>query len=457
MAPNDVDMKLLTVLLHFATEALALIEREEQSMLQAHIREQRKMCRSLPAEKTRPTWIGFCNHVSDRHFRRQFRMNRNAFTNMCTKFITAVGESTFRPKNIVLSTRNAASLQSRGGLIPGEIKAALSIRVLAGGSYLDLAPLFDVSSSHIYLIFDEFLDWVLKAFTFPLTCCIQEEDWIVLSAIAEPFLYGSNGVFAGIIGPLDGLALRIRSPKLTEVSDPGNYYCRKGFFALNVQAIYDRWKKFLWCHTSNKGSTHDSVAFTNSRLYSLLTAKAELLEEKGFYLIGDSAYSLTPFLLVPFSTDEIRNDSSAMCDAYNFYLSSSRIQIECAFGEPVRRWGILWKTLNFDLVKCQRIIQACMLLHNHIKDEEGQIDYSEDTEWIPQDNVPTGTEGAFPLVADNNEPYMGGRPTQSQEVLRARGEAIRRSMTVLLQLQGMRRPLYSGMRYNEYGHVFFDG
>eukprot|EP00986_Skeletonema_menzelii_P016744 scaffold15713_cov91-Skeletonema_menzelii.AAC.1 len=44
--------------------------------------------------------------------------------------------------------------KSTGGFISGEVKLALRLRILAGGSYLDLALLFDrsSSSSHAYAI-----------------------------------------------------------------------------------------------------------------------------------------------------------------------------------------------------------------------------------------------------------------------------------------------------------------
>ena len=332
---EDMDLLALTLFFSVAAETLGFIEKEESTRLQDHINEQRRLCRSLPIDKNRPTWTTFSNAISETHFCRQFWMSQSAFTHLCYVLSAAVGEATFRPEHSILSTRNSASLQRRGGLISGEVKAAISLRLLAGGSYLDLAPLFAVSGSYIYAIFDDFLDWILEAFQFPLVKYIQEENWTALRRIAEAFSYASNGVFLGILGPLDGLAVRIQSPRLSEVSDPGNYFCRKGFFALNVQAICDRLKRFTWCYPSNKGSTHDSVAFTNSRLYSLLLDKADLLEEKGLYLLGDSAYNLTPFLLVPYSTDDVRKDASDMCDAFNFYLSSSRIFIECAFGELV--------------------------------------------------------------------------------------------------------------------------
>jgi DDE superfamily endonuclease len=146
------------------------------------------------------------------------------------------------------------------------VKLALSIRILAGGSYLDIVPMFQVSTSWLYTIFEDFLEWILQAFEFPLTRILRERKLGLLEDIANRFAEKTNGTFYGVFGSLDGLAIRIRSPTLKEVSDPGNYYCRKGFYALNVQAICDRSKRFLWCFPSNKGSTHDSSAFAASRL-----------------------------------------------------------------------------------------------------------------------------------------------------------------------------------------------
>ena len=65
---------------------------------------------------------------------------------------------------------------------------------------------------------------------------LREGNWNYISQMANQFAE-SNGLFYGAFAAVDGLAMRIRSPKLKEVSDPGNYCCRKGFYALNVQAI----------------------------------------------------------------------------------------------------------------------------------------------------------------------------------------------------------------------------
>ena len=89
-----------------------------------------------------------------------------------------------------------------------------------------------------------------------------------------------------------------------------------------------------------------------------------MLGRRGFYFVGDSAYSLKSFLLTPY--DNVMHGSHE--DNYNFFHSSSRITFECAFGEVDLRWGIFWKPLRFSLVQNFRVIDAAMRLHNFIVD-----------------------------------------------------------------------------------------
>ena len=96
-----------------------------------------------------------------------------------------------------------------------------------------------------------------------------------------------------------------------------------------------------------------------------------------------------------------------------------------------------------------------MLLHNFIKDEG--IDESEDSDWRPRPPQNANSEHPFPLVTDNDEELPRGRRTGGQDSDRAKGETVRRNITVELQAEELRRPLHSGMHYNQYGHVFFDG
>ena len=84
------------------------------------------------------------------------------------------------------------------------------------------------------------------------------------------------------------------------------------------------------------------------------------------YFIGDSAYSIKSFLIPPF------NDvaHSTVEDNFNFFHSSARIAVECAFGEIELRWGILWRPLQCSLAHNCQIIDG-LRLHNFILEYRG--------------------------------------------------------------------------------------
>jgi DDE superfamily endonuclease len=353
MIDHDELLLLLLVLQVLSVQLDELIENTE-SLLVRHIREQKRLDRSLPVQMKRSTWQLFSDNIADNHFRRMFRMTRPMFAKLCTMIKDGVGQRVFKPEEEVIKKK----YNGKNPPIAGEIKVALSLRMLAGGSYLDIVVLFGIKTTHIYNIFHQFISWVLKTFRFPLVPWLREGNWNQLEQLANLFAEKSNGVFYGTFSSLDGIAIRVSSPRMSEVPGPGNYYCRKGFYALNVQAICDKRKRFLWCYPTNKGSTHDSAAFANSKLYDLLMELSNILKEKGLFIAGDTAYGLTSFLQVPFDSSELRNDVDGMRDSYNYHLSSCRIYIECAFGEMVMRWGILWRTILFSLKKSGGISTA---------------------------------------------------------------------------------------------------
>jgi len=339
--------------------------------------------------------------------------------------------------------------------LTGEVKVAISIRMLAGGFYRDLVPLFGPSTAHLYTVFDNFIVQILETFHFPLVPWLRERNWTALQNLASLFAEKTDGVFYGPFGALDGLAVCIRSPTLTDVPDPGNYFCRKGFYALNVQAICDKRLRFLWIFPSSKGSTHDATAFRHSRLMDLLKELSPELAARGLFMSVDSAYQLTPFLQCPYGQALLQEDMNGMRDAFNFYLSSCRIYIECAFGELVMCWGIFWRTLRFDLKKCMKTINVAMLLQNFII--EHRKERSSDIEYFSNFNVASDEqsqalvtdmtgEAPEPLVTDNNEPRVCGRRTQEDNELEAEGFKLREFLTVNLAVNGMERPMQHDMQ-----------
>ena len=183
---------------------------------------------------------------------------------------------------------------------------------------------------------------VPKVVHFPTTT----SDW---NKIEEGF-YRKQG-FPGVVGAIDGSLIEIERPKIFD-----GFYCRKGFTALNVQAIVDADKKFL-SFDIRPGSWSDkktySASFAGKKICKILPT--------GCHLLGDAGYTLSPFLLTPF-TDPFLSKKQKK---YNFLHSSSRMSVECAFGLWKGRFRILCKKMNEKSIeKTGDIIAATIVLHN---------------------------------------------------------------------------------------------
>mmetsp|Transcript_4864 Transcript_4864/g.7385 ORF Transcript_4864/g.7385 Transcript_4864/m.7385 type:complete len:89 (+) Transcript_4864:207-473(+) len=70
-----------------------------------------------------------------------------------------------------------------------------------------------------------------------------------------------------------------------------------------------------------------------------------LYEQEGLFIVGNSAYDLTSFLLVPYDSIVMKYDPEKAKDLFNYHISACCIYKDCAFGEFVMRWGIFWRTL----------------------------------------------------------------------------------------------------------------
>jgi hypothetical protein len=291
--------------------------------------------RDRPRNRHRSTWTTFADSFSDRIFRRMFRMSRESFEELCRLIESCVGEEVFKSECYLTNrwdTATDAASKAMGGFLSGEMKVAMAIRLLAGGSYLDILASYGTGATAVYDAFHEVVGWINSTFSFPLSKALQERDKTMLQKISDGFAAFSGYVFRGCIGAIDGIAIRIICPFFRDVKDPGNYFSRKGFYALNVQAICDSSKRFLWVSTGHQGSTHDSLAFADTKLIDDFRNMAKWLRTNGFFLVGDSAYSLASWIMTPFPDVSVIGDIK---DSFNFWLSNSRIRIECSFGTCV--------------------------------------------------------------------------------------------------------------------------
>ena len=159
----------------------------------------------------------------------------------------------------------------------------------------------------------------------------------------------------------------------------------------------------------------------------------------GLYILGDSAYSIRFFLLVPFDNAS----AHSVEDGFNYHLSTCRIWVECAFGEIDMRWGILWRALPFSLRNNVKVIDAAMRLHNFIvayrmrhieaSDPTEVREYQDETEALLRENrielvgVVTGDDGI------DHRGREWGRLPRTDQMSRHEGQSLRQELTDALR------------------------
>ena len=228
-----------------------------------------------------------------------------------------------------------------------EKKVAIMMYFLASeGGYRDVANAFGVSKSWAIettaILIQALRKMITKVVYFPKS----KKEWNV---VEEEFYKKQK--FPGVVGAIDGSLIQIDRPKIFE-----GYYCRKGYPALNVQAIVDAKKKFM-SFEIRPGSWSDkkiwSGSYAKKNIRNIIPA--------GCHLIGDAGYTLSPFLLTPYIDENLTKRQKR----YNYLLSSTRMSVECAFGLWKGRFRILTTRMNEKTVaKTCDVICATIVLHN---------------------------------------------------------------------------------------------
>ena len=413
-------------------------------------------------KKKRPSWEFINKKISDMQFRRMFRMNRATFKLLCQTITAAVGESEFKSENYIksfletedivfnrgVSMYHAHKLTS-GGYIPGEVKLAITLRLLAGGSALDLAIIFDINEKHCIRMFTKVLKkWIILPNIGKIDINSYINDDNALQHVSQGFSKRSNGLLKGAIGAIDGWLIKIQRPTFTRdgITHSKSFFSRKGFYALNVQCVVDNEKRVLWASYSNRGSSHDSPAFRSTNLYNATLKKfKDKLYRNGFFILGDSAYAIESFILPPYDNAKSKSPE----DAFNFFHSSARITVECTFGELDRRWGIFWKPICYSLDNTCLIIEGAMHLHNFLVNErlKSNCRVSEDrvdSDLFHNERVDCGIT-SNPILNDPIRP--AGRPSSDEIECRRLGIELRDYLRDILYDHNMVRPSRSD--YNQ--------
>jgi hypothetical protein len=219
-----------------------------------------------------------------------------------------------------------------------ELIVAIGIRWLAGGRYVDIRHVYGCSVASVFRFRDMFIDAVLSCKE--LEIVFPDTDEQFKSTAAKFADKSSDGIKIGCVGAIDGLFVKTRRPSMAECGRNPQAYFSGHYMArgLNIQAVCDSDFCFTFFGVVAPGKTSDQVAFERTSLHKQVT---EL--PTGMYLVGDAACKLSDVMLVTFTGSQSDNSGK---DAFNFFLSQVRIQIEEAFGLLQTKWNILSKHLQ---------------------------------------------------------------------------------------------------------------
>ncbi len=350
-----------------------------------------KRTRQANEQRDRSSVIQFIRGWDDVMFKRQFRLCREDFYQL----EQAVLDHKLCQGYNLERHYKYASWSSRSP-ITLELRLFITLRLLSGASYLDMIW-YGVSLRSIPALFwaticdiDEAVDNV----NFPMeTLGIMQvaDNWARRRKERHGFTTNMGTVLA-----VDCYVIEIKKPAATELDgqEVSCYRNRKGFWGLITQIGCDSSAKVRFVQTDWPGATNDLSCFQETTLFQLL--KSKNLPE-WLHIVADEAY--TPLsaecnfqILTPYSQHQLnsakKQDWQNVQDwegrirenptfngekpipmywkmrSFNHELSSERITVERVLGMIVRRFGILWRPLEFHVSKVPTIFRVICKLHN---------------------------------------------------------------------------------------------
>ena len=96
-----------------------------------------------------------------------------------------------------------------------------------------------------------------------------------------------------------------------------------------LQAVCNAKQEFINVYCGWPGSVHNAKMWQHSQLYRKLEEVPHSMLPSGCYLLGDCAYPIKPYMIVPFKDN---GTLTARQRRFNARLSSTCVVIEQAFG-----------------------------------------------------------------------------------------------------------------------------
>ena len=231
-------LKRLELLYHIASETLCRKQSKRgtsESQVQKrllhsikHLGNRKGNWSAKSVRQRRIAWWRWQRTITEFEFRRYYRMSQPTFMKLVALL-----------KPTIQGNERYGKLGSPNGCLSPEIKVSMTLRWLAGGSYLDIYLFHGVSDAAFWNAKNEVLDAIAElpalAIWFP-----DLEDTDALADMAADWKEKSEMyTLEHCIGALDGLLIDLHSVRGEAAAQAARYFTRKSTFALNVQAMCD--------------------------------------------------------------------------------------------------------------------------------------------------------------------------------------------------------------------------
>ena len=188
-----------------------------------------------------------------------------------------------------------------------------------------------------------------------------------------------------VAGVIDGTHIKIKAPK----EEHEAYYNRKQCYSLVLQAVTDSECRFLDDSVGYPGSIHDARVFQRSELHRRIIAGdimgvTRVINHVNVrpYLVGDTAYPLSLFLLTAFQGGRL----TPVQERFNRVLTKLRVVVERALGKLKTCWQCILKELEDDTERVASNALACCVLHNFCIIMGDDLDNSDEDDDSDDDN-----------------------------------------------------------------------
>jgi hypothetical protein len=222
--------------------------------------------------------------------------------------------------------------------------------------------------------------------------------------------------FHHVIGAMDGTHLAI----LPVIRRKMYYVDRKSHTTINMHAVVSARRKFIHFDAGWPGSVHDARVFVNSDLGTSLTSPSpsQRVVPDGHFILADSAYPLTPFILTPY--DKVTTPEQA---SYNAAHARTRVVVECVFGIFKRKWQ-LFGHARFSALWTARLAKIAAALQNL------DVDMRTEVEFTVADRIDEDNSAAFayprPPLPFSHSDAIGA--DYGSTVIRTAGVAVRNAV-----------------------------